>query len=134
MTFYLYDHSFSKEEENLACDDALLLYVNENPTLNILRFWESPSYYVVLGLSNKEHTEANVKHCKDDTIKICRRCSGGGTVLQGPGCMNYAFILPISEHPIQTISETNTFVMSLKKGALPNYFKFRSQRLYRLSH
>ena len=31
--------------------------------------------------------------CKKDGVKVIRRISGGGTVLQGKGCLNYSIFL-----------------------------------------
>ena len=52
-------------------------------------------------------------------MPVLRRCSGGGTVLQGPGCLNYALLLRITEAgPLATISGTNRFVMERNRAAL----------------
>jgi lipoate-protein ligase A len=46
-------------------------------------------------------------------IPILKRISGGGCVLQGPGCLDYALILKIENHPeISTIPDTNRFVIN----------------------
>ena len=66
-------------EENLACDEALLDLVEEGYEEEILRFWESPQYFVVLGSSNKFQQEVFVEKCEADGIPILRRHSGGGT-------------------------------------------------------
>ncbi len=118
MMFVL-DHTYDKETDNLACDEALLTYLEMTPSHSgILRFWESDKPFVVLGLSNKISTETYVDRCKADNIKTLRRCSGGGTVLQGPGCLSYSLILPISEFPIESISDANCFIMSQNRDAL----------------
>jgi lipoate-protein ligase A len=52
-------------------------------------------------------------------IPILRRCSGGGTVLQGPGCLNYALVLRIMESgPTRTISAANQFIMERNRVAI----------------
>ncbi len=44
---------------------------------------------------------------------------GGGTVLQGPGCLNYALVFRIEEHPeIENVSRTNCYIMSRHREAL----------------
>ncbi len=116
---YVLDYSYESPADNLACDEALLqAWETEQRTEGLLRFWESPIPFVVLGLSNAVKTEVNVDACTQDGIPILRRCSGGGTVLQGPGCLNYAVVLPISAYPVSTITETNHFVMGMMKTAL----------------
>src|ERR1019366_4870445 len=81
--------------ENLACDEALLDACEAGRHPPVLRFWESPEHFVVVGYSNPVATEVNVEACQAAGVPILRRCTGGGTVVQGPGCLNYALILPI---------------------------------------
>ena len=116
----LFDHSYSSPEENLACDEAILeaCEATEIPS-GVLRFWESPRYFVVLGYTGKIDIEANIAACRGREIPILRRCSGGGTVLQGPGCLNYSLVFPIAEgEALSGILETNRFVMNRNARAL----------------
>ncbi|MBI5473098.1 MAG: lipoate--protein ligase family protein [Ignavibacteriae bacterium] len=109
----LVDCTFVSPEENLACDEALLELVEDHDEDEILRFWESEQYFVVLGSSNRIADEVFVDRCAADGIPILRRHSGGGTVLQGPGCLNYALILRIDvSGPTRNITETTRYVMS----------------------
>ena len=79
----------------------------------LLRFWEAETYFVVLGASNKAAVECNVLQCERDNVDILKRCSGGGTVLQGPGCLNYALLLPMAlDKGLETIQDSNCFIMS----------------------
>jgi len=105
--------------ENLACDEALLDWCEAEGGGEILRFWESSEIFVVVGYANRVATETNVKVCTENKIPILRRCSGGGTVLQGPGVLNYALILEIAEGgPCATINSTNQFIMERNRAAL----------------
>ncbi len=78
---------------NLACDEALLDWCEQEEADAILRIWEPQSYFVVLGHSNRIITEVDEAACAARGIPILRRFSGGGAVLQGPGCLNYALIM-----------------------------------------
>ncbi len=100
--------------ENLACDEALLDLCEANGGEGILRFWEAHEHFLVLGYSNKAHTEAHLDRARQDRIPVLRRCTGGGAVLQGPGCLNYSLILPITTQ----VSETNISVMQRHAAAL----------------
>jgi lipoate-protein ligase A len=104
------DHTFETPEENLACDEALLDLAEEAGGPETLRFWESSSHVVVLGSSNRAAVEANLGACERDRVPVLRRRSGGGAVLQGPGCLSYCLILRI-EGAFSTISATNSFVL-----------------------
>ena len=87
------DFTFSDPASNLACDEALLELCEGDEEDGLLRVWEPDHYFVVLGYSNKVASEVNVTACEAKGIPIFRRFSGGGTVLQGPGCLNYSLVL-----------------------------------------
>jgi lipoate-protein ligase A len=87
------DLTFSDAASNLACDEALLELCENSEADGFLRFWESDRHFVVVGYSNKILTEVNVTACHAKGIPILRRFSGGGTVLQGRGCLNYSLAL-----------------------------------------
>lgn len=116
----LFDQSFNSPQENLACDEALLEACESGEVVSgVLRFWESPSYFVVLGYTGKVEIEANIAACRERAIPIFRRCSGGGTVLQGPHCLNYSLVFPIEPGESLTgITVTNQFVMERNAHAL----------------
>lgn len=115
----LLDHTFPSPQENLACDEALLDWVEEGDAHEILRFWEPQHYFVVLGSSNKVRQEVFVENCTADDIPILRRHSGGGTVLQGPGCLNFSLILRITpDGPTRNITTTTNYILQQHAGVL----------------
>ena len=74
---------------------------------------------MVVGYANAVDTEVNRAACEARDIPILRRCTGGGTVLQGPGCFNYSLALRIGEdRPLQTITSANRFIMERNRLAL----------------
>jgi len=106
-------------EENLACDEALLEAVEQGECEEVLRVWNALSYFVVAGYSNRVETEVNVPFCRSQGVPILRRCTGGGTVLQGPGCLNYSLILRIEDSsPLAGITRTNEYIMDRNRDAL----------------
>src|SRR5436190_1119217 len=142
------DLTFPTPEENLACDEALLEWAEEarncvgasasrrrepgqafepiqtevageTPALpGVLRIWEPTRYFVVLGYGNHLSTEVNTAFCRQNTIPILRRCTGGGTVLQGPGLLNYTLVLPAEEPPFHNVTAANRFIMEQHRRAL----------------
>jgi lipoate-protein ligase A len=65
-----------------------------------------------VGYANKLVTEVNVAACDARRVPVLRRCSGGGTVVQGKGCLNYALVLAITaDGPTHSISSANQFIM-----------------------
>jgi lipoate-protein ligase A len=113
------DLTLPSPAENLALDEALLDECEAGGSDEILRFWEPREYFVVVGYANEVATEVNVLACQARGIPIFRRCSGGGTVLQGPGCLNYALILRITEDgPFRGIGVANQFIMRQNRAAI----------------
>ena len=109
---HLLDLTLPTPAENLACDEVLLDNAEAGHGDEVLRFWESPHPFVVLGYSNHIDTEVNLDACASRRIPVLRRCSGGGTVVQGPGCLNYALVLRITDDgPLANVTSTNTFIM-----------------------
>ncbi len=105
--------------ENLAGDEALLETSETGVGHESLRFWQPRQYFVVLGYANGAEREVDWEACRAAGVPVYRRISGGGTVLQGPGCLNYNLILKI-EHstPLAGITDTNRFIMERHAAAL----------------
>lgn len=106
------DLTLTSPAANLALDEALLLHAEEGAEGEVLRFWMSPQPFVVIGVGARIEREARLTACQDRGIPVLRRCSGGGTVVQGPGCLSYSLILRIPEAgPLSTVQGTNQFIM-----------------------
>lgn len=115
----LLDLTLATPADNLACDEALLNWTESGEGGEVLRLWAPRDYFVVVGYANKVDQEVKVAACRAKGIPIFRRCSGGGTVLQGPGCLNYALILDIAERPaLANISSVNKFIMERNGAAI----------------
>lgn len=115
----LFDLSLSTPAENLALDEALLDEREANGGEAVLRFWETALPFVVLGYVCKIAADVNVEECQKRSVPILRRHSGGGTVLQALGVLNYALILPIEYGtPTENLATTNAFVMQKTRDAL----------------
>src|SRR5690348_15540318 len=117
--FRLLDLTLPSPVENLALDEALLEEAEEHQSDPVLRFWESDRYVVVLGRSSRLLDDVHVDACQADSVAILRRASGGGTVLQGPGCLSYAFVMPLNmSADLRDIRSSNTFVLHRLAKAL----------------
>ena len=113
------DLTLPTPEANLACDEALLDDCEEKQDQEVLRFWESPEPFVVLGLASRKEREADLPACAARGIPVLRRCSGGGAVVQGPGCLSYALVLRIAGNgALERIDSANAFVMERHRRAL----------------
>jgi lipoate-protein ligase A len=128
------DLTFPTPEENLACDEVLLDWCDAGADTALLRFWEPHQHFVVVGYSNHVEREVNVAACRERGIPILRRCTGGGTVLQGPGCLNYSLLLRLdSNQAMETVTGTNRFVMERNRAALEAVLVRSSRREEALS-
>ena len=113
------DLTLPTPEENVALDEALLDQAEQDGGPEILRFWESPVPFVVLGAGSRSSDDVLIEQCRADGIPVLRRCSGGGTVVQGPGCLNYALVLDKARDPqLQSIAGTNDHVLSVMCACL----------------
>ncbi|MBT3889324.1 MAG: lipoate--protein ligase family protein, partial [Planctomycetaceae bacterium] len=96
----LFDNTLNSPVENIALDETLLRYAEQhNSTIDCLRVWEPKQYAVVMGRSGQIEAEINLPACQQDNVMVLRRASGGGTVLTGPGCLMYALVLNLDQHP-----------------------------------
>lgn len=98
--------------EFLCWEEALLDAVDSGELSEGATVWSAPEPMVVLGCGQKAAVEARIDRCGELGIPVLRRCSGGGTVLLGPGCLAYALFLRIPESgPLATIPGTNRWIM-----------------------
>ena len=112
------DLTLETPAENLAFDEALW-EAGEAGGPEVLRFWESPLHFVVLGYANRIASEVNLEFCQERRLPVLRRVTGGGTVLQGPGCLNYTLVLRLAAAgPTASIPATNLHIMNRHAAAL----------------
>jgi len=95
----LRDISFPTPQENIVFDEALWCLAEKHGRGEYLRFWESSEIFIVMGRIGRAEIDVNAIHTQEDNIPVLRRSSGGGTVLQGPGCLNYTLVLSKQKHP-----------------------------------
>ncbi len=85
---------------HMAVDEAVLKAVSQDQAPPTLRFyrWDQPA--VSIGYFQAIAQEVNLKNCKQDTVAIFRRMTGGGAVYKDPlGELNYSLIIKES-HPL----------------------------------
>lgn len=106
------DLSHAAPERNLALDEALLDSAETGRAGDTLRFWESAARFVVLGTAQEIAVEVNQARCLADGVPVMRRCSAGGCVLQGPGCLNYTLALTFGHSPeIRSLHGSYAFIL-----------------------
>lgn len=95
----LKDVSFAAPRENILYDEVLLHLAERGDAGQVLRFWESPELFVCLGRICDAAEDLKTDAIMQDHIPVVRRCTGGGTVLQGKGCLNYSLVLSKERDP-----------------------------------
>lgn len=114
-------------EENLACDHALLDWVEAGGSASaagsdpgeILRVWESARPFVVLGYAGRSRDEVTLPAAEAAGLPVLRRISGGGAVLQGSGCLNFALVFRLDGRPVfRSPAATNRWIMERHREAL----------------
>lgn len=85
--------------EHLARDWRLFQAVESGAAEVGWAIWETHEPVVVLGRHNQIDDWIDLSACRHDGVDVLRRCSGGGAVVLGPGCLNYAVGLSIVSRP-----------------------------------
>ncbi len=85
--------------DNVLYDEVLLDAAETGRGGEVLRVWESPVPFIVLGRVGDPDEELDREAVCRDRIPVVRRGSGGGTVLQGPGCLNVTWVLSKDRDP-----------------------------------
>ncbi len=105
--------------ENIALEEALLDSVAQGRAPDTLRLWESATPFVVLGTAQALAEHVREAHCKADGVPIMRRCTAGGCVLQGPGCLNFSLLLSYANYPqLHALHASYRFILGSIAGEL----------------
>ena len=63
--------------------------------------------------------KTNRSYCDANQIEIIRRCSGGQTIVTGPGCLMYAVLLDYRRRPeLRMLDRAHEFVIGKMKTAI----------------
>src|SRR5262245_2247071 len=95
-------HALAGPDAELARDWELFQAVESGEARFLYRFWNAPAPAVVLGRNGVAEKDVMIDACRRDNVPVVRRCSGGGTVVLGPGCFNYAIAVSLVSEPALT--------------------------------
>jgi lipoate-protein ligase A len=84
-------------DENLAMDESLARTAAATGRHH-LRFWWGGPPAVVMGFNERAEQVADLAACARYGVRVLKRCTGGGTVLQTRGVLNYSLITPAPDH------------------------------------
>lgn len=114
----LKDITLSTPQENILCDNVLLELAEQGSAGETLRFWESSELFIVLGRIGNPAADLRVAKVLADRVPVLRRSSGGGTVLQGKGCLNYTLVLSKERPEILDLRRSYQFILERVVAAL----------------
>ena len=105
---------------NVALDEALLEAAElADDSSEVLRIWEPRVPAVVIGRSSPIEKEVNLEFCNANKFEVFRRCSGGQSIVTGPGCLMYAVVLDYRKRPeLRMLERAHQFVMGQMAAAL----------------
>jgi lipoate-protein ligase A len=106
-------------EEHLARDWALFQSVEAGTSDILYRYWHAIRPVVVVGRNSHIDDDVIREKCRADNVNVLRRFSGGGAVVLGPGCLNYALALSFVSRPeLTSVAGSHSFVLQRIVAAL----------------
>jgi len=130
MAFELLDLKPRNPYLSLAMDEAIASYFgrqSNHPFHGAIRLWSNPSS-IILGRTCAVEKNLDARFLEAPRFRfrrgssepvLCRRASGGGTVLHGPGNLNYSFFLNLDEYPgLYDVHNSYRFFIGLIQKAL----------------
>jgi lipoate-protein ligase A len=85
--------------EHLEAEWRLFQALEAGATGSLCRTWETSRAVVVVGRNTSIADYVIEDACLRDAVPVLRRFSGGGAVILGPGCVNYALGVSLVSHP-----------------------------------
>jgi lipoate-protein ligase A len=106
-------------EKELALDWTMFQAVELGAAAFACRTWQSDNPVAVVGRHGRVADDVQVDRCRADRVPVLRRVSGGGAVVLGPGCLNYAVVLSLESNPaLAEIAASFRLVLGSIIGAL----------------
>jgi lipoate-protein ligase A len=106
-------------EEQLRREWALFRSVETGSPGHLCRCWQVSRPVVVVGRSSAIADQVIQETCAADRVRVLRRFSGGGSVVLGPGCLNYAVVLSLVSWPeLASVSASFHIILGRIIGAL----------------
>src|SRR5262245_36191690 len=86
-------------QAQLDADWAMFQAVEAGQAPVLWRSWEVREPVVVIGRRGSLADDAIQDACRADGIRVLRRFSGGGAVVLGRGCLNFAVAMSLATRP-----------------------------------
>ena len=83
--------------DNVTIDEHLAKSAAANGR-HLLRFWWGGPPTAVIGANERTEQVVDAEACAVQRVELVRRCTGGGTVLETGGVLNYSLVTPAPDH------------------------------------
>lgn len=114
---------------NLAIEEYLVRHLDCSQHSYLFLYINEPC--IVLGKNQCIYREVNMEFLRNNKLKLCRRISGGGTVYQDLGNLNFAFITSFANERINNYAYFNQLIIdALSKAGLMATVDKRNNILY----
>ncbi len=115
--------TFTHPADHLALDEVALLLADLGEMPESIRVWQFARPVVVMGRSTKVDYEVDRDYCREHDVPVLRRCSGGASVVGGPGCLMYSVVLDLDRHgELRKIDAAHSYVISRVLAAVRRQF------------
>lgn len=84
------NHTAASPAHDIALEEALQLSIEEGASPDTWRLWSAREPAAILGTGQEAAKEINLDQARSEKIAVLRRHSGGGTVVIGPGTINFS--------------------------------------------
>lgn len=102
----------ARDEAMLVWADSIVENEDANQPTELFRTWGFERPTVVLGRSSKIDEEVDREFCRSRSIEVLRRCTGGASVVGGPGCLMYSVVIATpSDGGLRKIDVAHDYVM-----------------------
>lgn len=98
---------------NLAIEEYLVRHADCSKDSYLFLYINEPC--IVLGKNQSIYREVNFDFLRNDKLKLCRRISGGGTVYQDKGNLNFAFITSFANERLNNYKYFNQLIIDALK-------------------
>lgn len=117
--------------QELARDEAMLQWADsrvehggarpagEAVDTALIRVWRFDKPTVILGRSSKIDEEVDRAWCEEQGLDVLRRCTGGASVVGGPGCLMYSVVVGVPANGgLRNIDAAHDYVMQRVHAAV----------------
>jgi lipoate---protein ligase len=102
----------TRAASHLAIDESLLEAAEAGVGGELVRIWQFDNPVAILGRGSKFEVEIDAAQCERQCVPVLRRCSGGASIVAGPGCLMYSVVLSMILRPeLRRLENAHRFVM-----------------------